>query len=240
MKKRIIVTLMSIAIAITSVACGDKVLIQPATLGTSSGIEVKASDDDSLDEADKSSTEVSTDANFTSGEVIDNVYENEFFNVKIPVSEGMVFADEVKVAELNGLVDNTITNEQLKEAMDKQGSLAVAYATDNNLSAFTVSIGSAGKIATALLSEKKIIEASKDSLISQYEGMGLTDISTSIEKTTFIGEEHECLSMTGTAQGVTFHAKVICLLKDGYIGTFAVGGPSEEVCNILDGATKLN
>ncbi|MBR4670888.1 MAG: hypothetical protein IKO84_09835 [Butyrivibrio sp.] len=243
MKKSIVVILIATMIAFGVVGCGKAVAIEPAALNTSTGFSLKSADDTVLGKKETSTSSASetssSNGEFTSGEIKDNVYENTFFNVKFPVADDMVFADSVKLAELNNTVIDTLDNKGAKETVKNGNPMVVAYAENARATSFNVAITSAGKLATAVFNEKKVLEANRETVVKEFEGMGLSDVTTSVEKTTFLGEEHDSLIVRGKIQGQNFSQKMIILIKDGYMAAFTISGLSEDSFSLFDGATKI-
>ncbi|MBR4831626.1 MAG: hypothetical protein IKZ97_03265 [Butyrivibrio sp.] len=262
MKKKIVVAMMAVTLALGAVACGEKAPIAPATQESSTEATAEATDKadeaaskESVDAADEATSDASAEASseatseeagksseFTSGVIKDNVYENEFFNVKCPVLDGMKYGDEAKLEQVNGNVTDVLSNDKLKKSVENGTSVIVAYAEDSNTgTTFNVSITSAGKIATTVLDDKTIIEASKDALVGELEGAGFTDVTTEVGTVKFLGEDHTALVVNAKVQGVPFSEKLACILKDGYVATFTGASLSEdELDSIFELSSKLN
>ena len=152
MKKKIVVAMMAVTLALGAVACGEKAPIAPATQESSTEATAEATDKadeatskESADAAGEATSDASAEASseatseeagksseFTSGVIKDNVYENEFFNVKCPVLDGMKYGDEAKLEQVNGNVTDVLSNDKLKKSVENGTSVIVAYAEDSN------------------------------------------------------------------------------------------------------------
>lgn len=221
----------------------------------SSVIEDAAAEASSVDEAvaetstEVAATEASTDvaatvdSNFSIGELKDNVYENEFFNVRIDAPKDFVFNE-------NGL----ITRADSISASDDKTQLALdivdkALATDhpiqllnanNGRSSLDINIGYVADNTDDYLNEAALIESKLDDIVEPFESMGLTDVKSYVGTTTFLGEEHPCMDITGTIEGISYNHRYVCIPKDGYVLFIGFGGIDQKDFSLIEKVTNLN
>ena len=251
MKKRFIVAILSIALAIGAVGCSQAPL-EPAK---NNNVTDTASEEPSYEKktfmeafSEETSSEASsgtTSGGFTSGEINDNSYENSFFNVKFALNENYKFATDEELEKINSsLADMDVMKDNAKaqEAIDEGAIMTVAHASNSIArSTFNVTIQSVGSIAGALVDESTVLEQGKDGAIRALEAQGYTDVSAEIEDFTFLNEEHPSIVMKGTINGLEFHERSVCLMKDGYISLYSILGiDAGRVDDTLAGAEKLN
>ena len=91
-----------------------------------------------------------------------NVYENEFFDLRFTLDEGMTFADEEGIAALNSALKNVEflkSNAAAQKLLDDGYMLIVAYASDLQTGqSFNVGIQNIGLLASLTIDERKFLE----------------------------------------------------------------------------------
>ena len=216
--------------------------------------EASSTEDAATAEAstDVAATDASTEAvieeaienNFSIGEIKGNVYENSFFNVKVEAPEDLKFNEE----GIMTLVDNYSTSPVAKEITKRviEVILSADYpvqllnANNNFDSSMDIHVGYVADNTDDYLNEKALIESKLDSIVKMFENNGLSDVKTSVGTTTFLGEEHPCMDVTGTIEGVNYNHKYVCIPKDGYVLVIGFGGFEQKDFAPIANATKLN
>ncbi len=234
-------------IAATDGASTDSSVIEDAAAEVSSVDEAVAetsTDVAATDASTETVIEEAIDNNFSIGEVKGNVYENSFFNVKVEAPEDFKFNEE----GIMTLVDNYSTSPVAKEITKRviEVILSADYpvqllnANNNFDSSMDIHVGYVADNTDDYLNEKALIESKLDSIVKMFEYNGLTDVKTSVGTTTFLGEEHPCMDVTGTIEGVNYNHKYVCIPKDGYVLVIGFGGFEQKDFAPIANATKLN
>lgn len=238
-------------IVVTDDASTDSSVIEDAAAEASSvdeavaetSTEVAATEASTDVAATNSSVDATVDSNFSIGELKDNVYENEFFNVRIDAPKDFVFNE-------NGLITRADNN----SAGDDKTQLALdivdkALATDhpiqllnanNGRSSLDINIGYVADNTDDYLNEAALIESKLDDIVEPFESMGLTDVKSSVGTTTFLGEEHPCMDITGTIEGISYNHRYVCIPKDGYVLFIGFGGIDQKDFSLIEKVTNLN
>ena len=237
MKKKLLVTMLTLAIAASSVACGSQ-KIEPAKNNDAveaTSAEAAPSEDSSETAAEDSSSESSDSSDSgenISGEISGNTYENKFFDVKIALDDNYHFATEEELKTLNSTItDMNIfsDNKAAQKALDNGTVMIVTYAVDGTTGkTLNVVLQSVGSLQGALANEQSLLEAGKKDTIAALEGQGLTDVTATIETVTFLGEEHPSLLLSAKINGADLYQRCICLIKDGYIANFTASGLEKD------------
>ena len=231
MKKKILVALLTLTLAISSIACSSQKIEPAKTTNASSETSSEASPNENSGENSTSENTVTIDIDKNiSGAINVTTYENKFFQVKIALGDAYRFATEEelqtinsKIAEISGLEDEEATKKALEKGM------SVAYAVDaKSNKALNIVLLSVGSVAGALTNEQSFIESQKNETISSLEAQGLTDITSEIQKINFLGEDHLSILSTANMNGSNLYQRQICLIKDGYIIIFAASGLDKE------------
>jgi len=254
MKKKLLLTVLTVALATCSVACGSSKL-EPAKnsdAAETTSIVESASDDASSEDSEsatesaseESSADTSADDSETSisGEINGNTYENDYFNIKIDLTDDYKFATNDELIQINSALSNSDAfknNKVAKKLLDDGNMMIVAYAVSESGKSLNVVLQSIGTFVGGIVDEESILEAGKAEAIKGLEAQGLTDITVETEKVTFLGEEHVSLLTKAKANDTIIFQRAICLIKDGYISLYTASGVDAETFDkvLLDATT---
>lgn len=181
------------------------------------------------DEEEQTSSEPSDDdalGEFTIGEIVENTYENSYFNVKISLPKNFKF-------------DTSIDTEVVKKSIEEGENEIVVRASSNDGGGFGIEIMKLSKVLADYCSEEDLLPSNTDDLTSEFEKMGFSDITYNNENVDFVGGKHPSLNISGKANGLTFKEQLIYYKKGQYIAAFTVAGIGDDVLNILKSATRL-
>ena len=192
----------------------------------------------------KEIVEEAVENNFSIGEVKGNVYENPFFNVRIEAPEGYNFNSY----GLMTIVNNYSTTDKAKEitkrlvevALSQDYAVPLLNADNGSNSELEILVGYVADNTDDYLNESALIESKLDNIADSFKSRGFSDVKTSLGTTTFLGEEHPCMDITGTIDGTTYNQKYVCIPKDGYVLVIGFGGSEQEDFAPITNATKLN
>ncbi|SFU42362.1 hypothetical protein [Butyrivibrio sp. INlla21] len=206
--------------------------------------ESSSNDDAAADSGVEAAADAAIEEGFTLGEVNGQVYENPFFNVRLTAPEDFTFNHE----GLMTLVDDYTSTPFAKDAtkafvqviLDNDYPVQLLNANNNKNASLDVYVGYVADNTDDYLNEKALIESKLDDIVNMYKNMGLTDVTTSVATTNFLGEEHPCMDVTGTIEGVNYNHKYVCIPKDGYVLVIGFGGFEQKDFAPIANATKLN
>lgn len=201
---------------------------------------------------DIAATDASTEAvieeaiekNFSIGEVKGNVYENSFFNVKVEAPEDFKFNEE-GLMTLVGNYSQTPFAKKATEAfvqviLDNDYPVQLLNANNGKTASLDVYVGYVADNTDDYLNEKALIESKLNDIVDMFKNMGLTDVKTSVGTTTFLGDEHPCMDVNGTMEGIAYNHRYVCIPKDGYVLVIGFGGIEQKDFAPIANATKLN
>ena len=184
-------------------------------------------------------SELASDNAFTLGETKDNAYENSYFNLRIPILKGMKFDSADEVARLNGQLADLASSDTAKQLITDGRTVIVAGASDNKSTLLNISINNVGSKIIKQYGEQSLLAGDTKTIASEYEKMGYTSVSVSVDTITFLGEDHPSLLVTGNIMGRPFYERQVCVIKGDYIAVVTVSGQSENAFSIISQATKL-
>ena len=154
------------------------------------------------------------DKNLTLGQVVENVYTNEYLDTYFaPNGWNMLGAGDLQdtLADLDQAVEGTeLENalEDLTQVMDMQG---VAPDGIGNVNVVYTKVGAAERLAYMALDEEQVLDAvleNMDSMIEAYSNAGISVASMTKVPVNYRGEERMAIRTLGTVQGVN-----ICMLQ---------------------------
>ena len=170
--------------------------------------------EEGAEDAALSQEEAPQDRNLTLGQVVENVYTNEYLDVYFaPNGWAIQGAGQLQNAleGAAGMLQGTELEETLEgltQVMDMQG---VAPDGINNVNVVYTKIGAAERLAYMTLDEEQILDAvleNMDSLMEVYGNAGISVSSMTKVPVNYRGEERLAIRTLGTVQGAN-----ICMLQ---------------------------
>ncbi len=204
---------------------------ESSTEDTTASTSVEEKEDTTVaaenNEADNTAAAENTEAQteeetFSIGEVASDVYENEFFNVKVTASEGFRFLSDAEIEALGQATAENISDsaESVAKAIEDGSVLTPMYVSDESgLNTLGLNISSLG-VASALVTEAAIIDASLDQIVTMLTGSGFENVTAERSTTTFLGKEVDCMIVHGTYMGVELFEKQVEIIEGTYMASF--------------------
>ena len=179
-------------------------------------------------------TKTEDDENFSVGATLNNTYENEYFGIGITLDDNWVFSTQEEINEINGFVQDTLDDDAYVEALESGIVYTDMYAHDID-SQFTINttIERLNALSTFTIDEEKYIDLSMENadLKGVLEGMGFEISLVEKGSVTIAGEEHPCVAIEGSIQGIDFFEKVTVIKEGNYIMGITI---SALMDNIID------
>ena len=245
MKNKIIVTMITLAMATGAVACSN---VKSETNNNSAGIEdstveavasmesleevaeevteeasVEASDDVAKPLADEERKKMHAMLDPT-GYLEGNSYENSFFNVRFDLDDNYIFSTVDELKELNGIDGDFNNDPALTQYISAGNMVVVAHASDktdatsaNNI--FEVMIQGVELEVGMSGNEEAFLEECKSSVLPS-----LPNATAEIENITFLGKEHPSLYIKANVNGVDVYKRYVCLFKPQLVSLYSVTG----------------
>jgi len=245
MKKRIIAFLMAAMFVLSASACSAKT--EDNDVKASVSVDKDQKEDKKEDKKDDTKTDVKDESKddtkdeakdeskadakeFSLGKVVDGVYVDEYFNVKITPAEGMTFATDEQIEALSMSTARLIgdNNEKIATAINDGSVVTTMYLSDlSGLKTVNVNISGAG-IDSPAITPELIIDAAIPDIQSMLTNSGFTNVTCERSTTEFLGETVACLNVKGEFSGLTLYEKQVELIKGGYISSITVVSYNED------------
>ena len=172
------------------------------------------------------------------GVVSDNVYENEYFGIRLVLPDGYHFIDDEDVASKSGItVEELHDQDTMKQMMNMGKAPCVCYAYDstnrNNINISMIHLTSS--------SEQELATGSRDYLRELYPANGYEVNSVEVEEQEVAGETHYVLLTDIVVSGINCYQASVFFVKDGYCMTIATSAnPMEKAKETFSHIEKLN
>ncbi len=158
-----------------------------------------------------------------------NTYRNDFLKMQCNFPESWVLASKEELAQLSNLTASIMDDEKFAEAIKNSGTVFALYAVDSeNGYTLNICLENLGLLYGSILSEQAYAEAAIKELPEGLESAGMTDVQTEIGKTTFLGEEHTCIRVSGNVQGIPFYELLVCQKVGRYVALTTIGTYLED------------
>ncbi len=168
------------------------------------------------------------------GNFSEGVYTNEFIGIRCAVDSQWAVYTDSELAQLNGLVLDAMTDEDLVEQLRKSNVAHLFYATaENGHKTMNVVLENIGLINGVLLDEKAYVELSVEQMPAALQSMGLTNVTAEAVSLRFAGSNHAAVRVHGVLSGVDFYEKIVCIKVGNYFGLVTVASYHEDLTEDL-------
>ncbi len=181
-------------------------------------------------EAPAESTE---DIGLSYGSVADGAYTNTFVGIGCALDDTWTVATEEELAQLNGLVADTISDENFSEMIKQNGNVVGFYALRNDGASLNLSIEDIGPLASIIVDEYTYCDIAMNSVETALNSSGYSNITIETVTVQLAGEAHAALSITGEYGGLPVYEKVVAIKCGDYIACLTVACFNEDITGDL-------
>lgn len=175
------------------------------------------------------------------GEFSDGIYTNDFLGIRCEVEEGWTVYSDAQLAQLNGLVLDTMTDADIVEQLKKSSVAHLFYATaDGGHRSVNVVLENVGVFNGVLMDEEMYMSVAVEQLPGTLQSMGLTDVTAKAVTASFAGKRHAAVQIHGMFSGVDFYEKIVCIKFGNYFGLVTVASYHEDQTDALLKMFKAN
>lgn len=163
---------------------------------------------------------------FKMGDVVGGAYENAYFGIGCTLDDSWTYYGDDMIAELNGLVTESISDEEILAALEEGRTFYDMYAaSDTQFSTINVVIENAG---LALINEEAFVEQAVGDTKKVLEASGMANVSIETTKLTFAGKERFALSIYAEMQDMAIYQKGIVMKKGRYLAFVTLASFNED------------
>lgn len=170
-----------------------------------------------------------SDAGVQLGVVKENRYENEALNLACTLGENWVFLDQEQVMELMGYTGEMLGDdyqELLKQAQTYIDAYAYNAQTGDTVN---ITVEKLNPLNAVIMTEKKYIELSKESLISALSELGVTGLDFTSGTGKIGGQEHGIITLRGNANGSAMVETLGVIKHRNQIIVITCAGADEDI-----------
>ncbi len=162
------------------------------------------------------------------------VYTNDFLGITCRVDNTWSVYSDAQLAQLNGLVLDTMTDADLVEQLKNSNVAHLFYAAaDNGHRSVNIVLENVGLINGVLLDEKSYIALSAEQLPGALQSMGLTDVTAEETTVRFAGKTHAAITVQGFSGGIPLYEQTVCIKAGSYFGLVTVASYHEDATEEL-------
>lgn len=258
--KKIFSVVLTAAMLLSLAACGEEKSISDATgslTSTSAEASVETGTEASTEASVEASVETGTEVLAEEGETFDvgtvesDVYENEFFDIKVTAAEGFAFADSATIAAIGQATAEAFADSDsdvaklTADAISSGATITDFYLADEDfLSTMNLAISSGKGLNPSDID--MLLDAMIPLLEETFTSQGYVNVKSVRTTTTFCGEEVSCIYTTcevpiSETETVETFVKQVELIKDGYAACITANTYFEDSTDDLFAmVSKLN
>lgn len=173
------------------------------------------------------------------GKQTDTSYENTYFGLRYDTSADWHLLSREEIATIMGVSATSFDDEAMANMLKDTGYVIDLFVMDtkpaidgvDTFNNVNISIQDIGKLYGNIYDEKKLAEASADTVKEALQAQGLTDINTEISETKFIGKNCVALTITSKAGDINMYQKQVYLRNESALACITATALSEDKTN---------
>ena len=177
----------------------------------------------------------SEDTNFAAGTVDGQSYIQEFFGVRLDLDDAWSIADEETMATLRNVAIDSMSTEEVKEALASGSSYMDFYAenagTFQNINT-TITKLPLEEALMFRINAKSLLESALPTVKAELEGIGYKNVSTACNEATLMGKTAPCINTEAYLEtdggDVPMYQEQVYLIEGSYMLCFTVTSYLED------------
>lgn len=216
--KKLLAILLLVSMLVTLAACGDGkkdfIVSEPQSASGSQGGSTPQSPAGGINADDvMGAYSAST-----------NTYTNNFIGIGCKLNADWEVFSAEQIAQLNGLMNTMITDQDLADLLKNSGTVQPFYAqAEDGLVTLNITLEDLGARYGSTLSEQQYANMAAGQLAPVLESIGLTGIDTQIGSLSFAGSDHVAVFVSGSLQGTAFYETLVCVKVGNHIAIVTAG-----------------
>ena len=160
------------------------------------GNEIVAPSESAVTESSLSGDEI--DALFNIGKAEDNIYSNDFFNIRFESNDNWRLLNDEQLATISSSIKDVLTNEEAKNALKNGKTSIIMYAVSKDAKQnASITVEKHNVNNTHEMDMDAFLDKSVISLTNSLPGQGFTELEVEKVDLTFCGEPAKGIKMKG-------------------------------------------
>lgn len=166
---------------------------------------------------------------FQSGRVEGGTYTNEFLSVACQLGDEWTYLTDEEIAQLNGEIGESLTDEELSEMFSNGKTVQDMYAASaDGTATINVIFEDMGVLYGAALDEDAYINLVMPTLEDALMQAGMSDIQVEAGSMEFAGADHSTLRVTSTISEIPVYELMVCVKEGNYMGVITLASYLED------------
>jgi len=216
--RKLLALVLALALVFALSACGSEPK-GSVTSGDSDKTNVGGTTTPNEDKAEATPTpEAEPEDDFEVGSMVGGTYENDFVGIGCKLDESWIYYTEEEMLELNGLVADSVDDEELADQLrDSDSFYDMMAAAEDGLVNVNVVLENLGLLYGHTLDASGYIDVALENLEDSLAKLGME--VTSCEKVSFdfCGQPTDGIYITGSVQGVEMFQRMACVKAGNYM-----------------------
>ncbi len=231
--KRRIALLLALVMLVSLCACGKtESEIRGAVTAITEEPQTEAPSQTEAEEATEESPV--EDVEVKIGLVNGGRYESEFLGVGCELDENWIYATQEEMAQLMGITTEAFADTDYAESIKDAEMFYDMYAANaDGLSSINVLLQNLGLIYGTVLTEEQYIELSTQSLSTQLESAGFSNVEWEVVQLDFAGESRPGLKISSEIEGVPYYCTQAYIKSGSYIAVITLATYFEDTTEAM-------
>lgn len=182
----------------------------------------------------------SEESAYEMGIVNGDTYTNDFLKIGCKLGENWSYYDETQLAELSGIVADTIGDEAISEKFrESTDNGKVVYdmyaASSDGLANINIAFENLGVVYGMALDEDSYIDLSLESVQAALESSGVENLVIAKSSISFAGVSRPAITVAGEISGIPLYESVVCMKQGNYMAVITLTSFNENITEQLAG-----
>lgn len=156
-------------------------------------------------------------------------YTNEFLSVACQLGDEWTYLTDEEIAQLNGEIGESLTDEELSEMFSNGKTVQDMYAASaDGTATINVIFEDMGVLYGAALDEDAYINLVMPTLEDALMQAGMSDIQVEAGSMEFAGADHSTLRVTSTISEIPVYELMVCVKEGNYMGVITLASYLED------------
>lgn len=171
-----------------------------------------------------------SDDSYQMGSINGGTYTNEFIGIGCELDSNWSFYTDEQILELNGLVADSIKDENISNMLKSNGIIYDMYASaDGGYVTINIIFENLGVLYGTILDESSYIDTALGTFEAALTSAGYSELSYEKTTTQFAGSERNCISLVCKYGDLDVYEELICVKCGSYMAVITLASISANI-----------